>query len=61
MYGRITADFTLLDSLRINAGLAMGGGPIYVLASASMAGQSESMNLHMGGFFAPFVGVSYIY
>ena len=61
MYGRITADFTLLDSLRINAGLAMGG-PIYVLASASMAGQSESMNLHMGGFFfAPFVGVSYIY
>ena len=61
MYGRITADFTLLDSLRINAGLAMGG-PIYVLASASMAGQSESMNLHMGGFFfALFVGVSYIY
>lgn len=41
IYGRLTADFTLFDSLRINAGLAMGG-PVYVLISASAAGQSES-------------------
>ncbi len=61
LYGRITADFTLLDFLRINAGIAIGG-PIYALITLSAAGQSQSANMHMGGFFlAPFVGVSYVY
>lgn len=61
IYGRLTADFTLFNSLRINAGLAMGG-PVYTLITLSAAGQSESRSMNIGGFFlAPFVGVSYTY
>lgn len=61
MYGRIAADFTFIDCVRVNAGIALGG-PIYSVVKASAAGESMSMNIHMSGvFLAPFVGVSYVY
>lgn len=61
MYGRITADFTLLEFLRINAGLAIGG-PIYTRLSISSGEYKETASIDMGGFFlAPFLGLSYVY
>ena len=57
LYGRVGVDFTLLDFLRINAGIAVGG-PVYL---ASFRG-SSSTSLGIGGFYlAPSVGVSYAY
>ncbi len=61
IYGRITADFTFLEFLRLNVGFAMGG-PVYTLVTASSGGQYTSQSMNIGGFFfAPFAGVSYVY
>lgn len=61
IYGRVAVDFTFIDFLRINAGVAMGG-PVYSSMKVSSMGQSMSMDIDLSGFYlAPFVGVSYAY
>ena len=57
LHGKVTADLTIIDCLRINLGIAVGG-PIYNLISV----ENYSANLNIGGVFvSPFVGVSYVY
>lgn len=57
LYGKVAADLTLIDCIRINLGIAVGG-PVYNLIS----GEEASENINIGGVFvSPFVGVSYVY
>lgn len=57
LYGRVGVDFTLLDFLRINAGIAVGG-PVYLAAF----GSGSSASVGIGGFYlAPSIGVAYTY
>ena len=52
VYGRVAADFTFIDVIRVNVGLAIGG-PFYT--------EPSSATKDGGIFLAPFVGVSYVY
>ena len=61
IYGRVAVDFTFIDCVRVNAGIAMGG-PVYTNMKMSVNGQSQSADLNISGFYlAPFVGVAYAY
>lgn len=61
IYGRVALDITIIDFLRFNAGLAMGG-PVYSNMKMSIGNQSESSNVDLSGFYlAPFVGIAYAY
>lgn len=61
LYGKASVDFTLIDFLRIDAGLMMGG-PVYANMTVSGNGNSQSQSVRISGFFlTPFVGVSYVY
>lgn len=57
LYGRLGADFTVLDFLRINVGLMLGG-PVYFGTFTSAGSYSLSIT---GFYIAPFAGVSYTY
>ena len=59
LYGKVAADLTLIDCIRINLGIAVGG-PVYNSISSSIG--SGSFNIDTNGvFLSPFVGVSYVY
>lgn len=62
IYGDVTADITLLDFLRINVGVMLGG-PVYTKASISTGGESFSGDSsEVSGFWlAPVIAVSYTY
>lgn len=61
IYGRVSVDFTFIDCVRINAGIAMGG-PVYSNMKMSLDGQSQSADLGISGFYiSPFVGIAYAY
>lgn len=62
IYGDVTADITLLDFLRINVGVMLGG-PVYAKASISTGGESFSGDSSdISGFWlAPVIAVSYTY
>ena len=57
IYGRIGVDFTLIDCIRLNAGMLMGG-PVF--ANMSSSGNNQSTQIS-GFYFQPFIGVSYVY
>ena len=61
MYGRIGVDVTLIDCLRINAGLSIGGPLMYTMSVSAMGmSQTETYGV-LGVTVAPFVGVAYVY
>ena len=66
MYGKVAAQFTLIDFLGLDVGVMLGG-PVYI--TRSLNGQDSSFNLdsllknepNKGFYLAPFVGVSFVY
>ena len=61
MYGKVSADVTVINALRISAGVTLSG-PLYTNMKVSAQGESISKNLKASAFtLAPFVGVAYAY
>ena len=61
LYGKIAADLTLIDCIRINLGIAVGG-PVYNLNTFSMPSVNISGSTNIKGVYvAPFIGVSFVY
>lgn len=57
MYGKIAADFTFFDDLRLNVGLEMGG-PLY----KSITAESNTESIDISAFYlTPYVSLSYKY
>ncbi len=76
MYGRVAADFTFIDALRVNAGLAIGGGlfmadfyaidedKYHLIDDTGKSYDISGVYLKRDYdtfFLAPFVSVSYVY
>ncbi len=59
MYGKVAADFTFIDALRVNAGLAVVGNlcMIYFCDYHSAAHNLDTVSFSL----SPFVSVSYLY